>query len=183
MQQFCVVGLPRNDRTGRRLARSRRGQEESIISLSSPRSQAVELRDGDKKVYMGKGVLKSVAAVNDLVGPKIVGMDPCCQVSHARWWVSSAQRSNVLSLVVFCSRMFLSVSQSQRTPQRTSGLWPHFGLSLIAHYTAFEAAVCRLFLNDAGCGRGATSVFPLFGIIRASSASVQHRSLPFTERN
>ena len=42
---------------------------------------------------MGKGVLKSVAAVNDLVGPKIVGMDPCCQVSHARWWVSSAQRS------------------------------------------------------------------------------------------
>ena len=41
--------------------------------------EAVELRDGDKKVYMGKGVLKSVQAVNTLVGPKLVGMDPCNQ--------------------------------------------------------------------------------------------------------
>jgi enolase len=41
--------------------------------------EAVELRDGDKKVYMGKGVLKSVQAVNTLVAPKLIGLDPCAQ--------------------------------------------------------------------------------------------------------
>ena len=41
--------------------------------------EAVELRDGDKAVYMGKGVLKSVKAVNELVGPKLVGLDPLDQ--------------------------------------------------------------------------------------------------------
>jgi|EP00670_Eutreptiella_braarudii_P006105 enolase len=42
--------------------------------------EAVELRDGDKGIYMGKGVLKSVEAVNTLVAPKLVGMDPAEQL-------------------------------------------------------------------------------------------------------
>ncbi|WP_375583826.1 phosphopyruvate hydratase [Cyclobacterium xiamenense] len=37
--------------------------------------EAVELRDGDKSVYMGKGVLKAVANVNDLIAPELVGFD------------------------------------------------------------------------------------------------------------
>src|SRR5881398_880170 len=37
--------------------------------------EAVELRDDDKKVYVGKGVLKAVANVNDTVAPEIVGYD------------------------------------------------------------------------------------------------------------
>jgi enolase len=41
--------------------------------------EAVELRDGDKKVYLGKGVLKSVAAVNELVAPKLIGLNPANQ--------------------------------------------------------------------------------------------------------
>ncbi|MBI2854142.1 MAG: phosphopyruvate hydratase [Chloroflexi bacterium] len=36
--------------------------------------EAVELRDGDEKHYMGKGVLKAVANVNDTLGPNILGM-------------------------------------------------------------------------------------------------------------
>src|SRR5438093_1265561 len=36
--------------------------------------EALELRDGDKKRYGGKGVLKAVANVNDVIAPKIVGM-------------------------------------------------------------------------------------------------------------
>jgi len=35
--------------------------------------EAVELRDGDKSRYGGKGVLKAVANVNDVIGPEIVG--------------------------------------------------------------------------------------------------------------
>jgi len=42
--------------------------------------EAVELRDGDKKRYLGKGVLKAVANVNDKIGPEIVGMDALDQV-------------------------------------------------------------------------------------------------------
>ena len=36
--------------------------------------EAVELRDGDKKKYMGKGVLKAVDNVNKIIAKEIVGM-------------------------------------------------------------------------------------------------------------
>src|SRR6516164_9357493 len=35
--------------------------------------EAVELRDGDKKIYQGKGVLKAVNNVNDIIAEKILG--------------------------------------------------------------------------------------------------------------
>merc|ERR1719160_1502952 len=37
--------------------------------------EALELRDGDKKRLLGKGVLKAVDNVNNIIGPKLVGMD------------------------------------------------------------------------------------------------------------
>ncbi|MDB5122861.1 MAG: eno [Mucilaginibacter sp.] len=37
--------------------------------------EAVELRDNDKKVYMGKGVLKAVANVNDIIAKELNGID------------------------------------------------------------------------------------------------------------
>mmetsp|Transcript_5618 Transcript_5618/g.13266 ORF Transcript_5618/g.13266 Transcript_5618/m.13266 type:complete len:871 (-) Transcript_5618:187-2799(-) len=37
--------------------------------------EALELRDGDKGRLLGKGVLKAVANVNEIIGPKLVGMD------------------------------------------------------------------------------------------------------------
>ena len=37
--------------------------------------EALELRDGDKSRYLGKGVLKAVAAVNDSIAPAILGKD------------------------------------------------------------------------------------------------------------
>ena len=37
--------------------------------------EAVELRDGDKSRYLGKGVLKAVKNVNELVAPRLVGMN------------------------------------------------------------------------------------------------------------
>ena len=37
--------------------------------------EAVELRDEDKNVYMGKGVLKAVANVNDVIAPELLGYD------------------------------------------------------------------------------------------------------------
>merc|ERR1712084_127036 len=37
--------------------------------------EALELRDGDKSRLLGKGVLKAVANVNDIIAPALVGMD------------------------------------------------------------------------------------------------------------
>lgn len=37
--------------------------------------EAVELRDNDKKVYGGKGVLKAAKNVNDLIAPALLGFD------------------------------------------------------------------------------------------------------------
>lgn len=37
--------------------------------------EAVELRDGDKKRYLGKGVSKAVANVNDVIAPALLGED------------------------------------------------------------------------------------------------------------
>jgi enolase len=46
---------------------------------STGENEAVELRDGDKKRYEGKGVLNAVRNVNDIIAPKIKGMDPAKQ--------------------------------------------------------------------------------------------------------
>lgn len=43
---------------------------------STGENEAVELRDGDKKRYGGKGVLKAVENVNKLIAPKLIGADP-----------------------------------------------------------------------------------------------------------
>jgi len=41
---------------------------------STGEHEAIELRDGDKKRYLGKGVQKAVANVNKVIAPKLVGM-------------------------------------------------------------------------------------------------------------
>lgn len=43
---------------------------------STGENEAVELRDGDKKRYGGKGVLKAVENVNRIIGPALIGLDP-----------------------------------------------------------------------------------------------------------
>lgn len=42
--------------------------------------EAVELRDGDKSRYLGKGVLKAVENVNDIIAPELIGLDAMDQV-------------------------------------------------------------------------------------------------------
>lgn len=42
--------------------------------------EAVELRDGDKGRFLGKGVLKAVENVNEIITPEIVGMDALDQI-------------------------------------------------------------------------------------------------------
>ena len=46
--------------------------------------EAVELRDGDKSRYLGKGVLKAVDNVNNIIAPELEGMDALDQVAIDR---------------------------------------------------------------------------------------------------
>jgi len=46
--------------------------------------EALELRDGDKGRYLGKGVQQAVANVNDVIASEIVGMDALDQVALDR---------------------------------------------------------------------------------------------------
>ncbi len=47
---------------------------------STGEHEAVELRDGDKERYLGKGVLKAVQNVNDVLADHLVGMDATDQI-------------------------------------------------------------------------------------------------------
>ena len=47
---------------------------------STGEREAIELRDGDKGRYMGKGVIKAVNNVNETIKPEVVGMDALAQV-------------------------------------------------------------------------------------------------------
>ncbi len=51
---------------------------------STGEHEAIELRDGDKKRYAGKGVLKAVAHVNQTLGPSVVGLDALDQAEIDR---------------------------------------------------------------------------------------------------
>jgi enolase len=42
---------------------------------STGEREAIELRDGDKARYLGKGVLQAVRNVNEKIGPRVTGMD------------------------------------------------------------------------------------------------------------
>jgi enolase len=42
---------------------------------STGEHEAIELRDGDKSRYLGKGVLKAVENVNKIIAPRLIGMD------------------------------------------------------------------------------------------------------------
>ena len=42
---------------------------------STGEHEAVEMRDGDKSRYLGKGVLNAVKNVNTVIGPELIGMD------------------------------------------------------------------------------------------------------------
>ena len=46
---------------------------------STGEHEAVELRDGDKSRYLGKGVLKAVENIYEVICPALIGNDACNQ--------------------------------------------------------------------------------------------------------
>jgi enolase len=65
---------------------------------STGENEALELRDGDKARYLGKGVLKAVENVNEKIFPEIEGMDALDQVGIDRTMIEldgTATKSNL----------------------------------------------------------------------------------------
>jgi enolase len=48
---------------------------------STGEHEAIELRDGDKSRYLGKGVQKAIKNVATLIAPKLIGLDACDQLT------------------------------------------------------------------------------------------------------
>ncbi|TLU65045.1 phosphopyruvate hydratase [Thalassotalea litorea] len=64
-----------------RLASGAFGRACAPSGASTGSREALELRDGDKARYLGKGVLKAVAAVNDNIAPALVGKNALDQAN------------------------------------------------------------------------------------------------------
>merc|ERR1740123_2602659 len=67
--------------------------EDSIFRAAVPSGastgvyEALELRDRDKRRLFGRGVLKAVANINDIIGPRLVGMDVTDQAAIDKFMV------------------------------------------------------------------------------------------------
>ncbi len=61
---------------------------------STGEHEAVELRDGDKKRYLGKGVLKAVENVNKVIAQEIIGQDALDQVAIDRLMIEKDGTEN-----------------------------------------------------------------------------------------
>jgi enolase len=67
-----------------RLASGHLGRAAVPSGASTGEHEALELRDGDKKRYLGKGVLTAVANVKVRIAPALIGMDALDQVGVDR---------------------------------------------------------------------------------------------------
>lgn len=61
---------------------------------STGENEAVELRDGDQNRYGGKGVLKAVANVNNIIAPQLIELDPRRQSKIDRLMIELDGTSN-----------------------------------------------------------------------------------------
>ncbi len=61
---------------------------------STGENEAVELRDGDLTRYGGKGVLKAVASVNELIAPHLIGRNPAHQAEIDHLMISLDRTPN-----------------------------------------------------------------------------------------
>ncbi len=79
---------------------------------STGEHEALELRDGDEKRYMGKGCLTALGHVNKEIGPQLVGLDSLDQVSIDRTLVEMDGTENksrlganaILGVSLACAR-------------------------------------------------------------------------------
>ena len=115
---------------------------------STGENEALELRDGDKDRFCGKGVLKAVANVNDVIAPALQGWD------------------------VFDQRgLDYKMLELDGTPTKSKlGANAILGVSLAAAHTAAEALHMPLYRYIGGCNSYTLPV-PMMNIINGGAHS------------
>ena len=88
---------------------------------STGEHEAVELRDGDKSRYLGKGTLRAVANINDTIAPALLGADAERQSSIDRLMISvdgTPNKSNLGANAILAVSMATARASaaSQQTP-------------------------------------------------------------------
>ena len=81
--------------------------------------EAFELRDYDKKRYFGRGVLRAVSKVNEIIAPALIGLDPAKQVEIDRKLIalddtpdkSNLGANSILSVSLACARVAALVNK------------------------------------------------------------------------
>ena len=71
-----------------RLASGHLGRAAVPSGASTGEHEAIELRDGDKKRFGGKGTLKAVANVKAKIAPALIGFDACDQIGLDRTMIA-----------------------------------------------------------------------------------------------
>lgn len=82
--------------------------------------EAVELRDGDENVYMGKGVLKAVENVNEKIAEELIGMDVTEQIDIDRWMLDldgTPNKGNLGANAILAVSMAAAKAAAQTTGQ------------------------------------------------------------------
>lgn len=111
--------------------------------------EAVELRDGDPRRYQGKGVLKAVAHVNEIIAPALRGADPFDQAAIDRRLIDLDGTSNKSRLG---ANAILGVSQAvARAAARARGM------PLYAYLALGEIRVPMPMINIMNGGKHADS--------------------------
>jgi enolase len=113
---------------------------------STGRFEAIELRDKDKKRYLGKGVLKAVRNVEEKIAPEIIGLDAAEQVFIDETLIALDGTSN----------------------KRKLGANAILGVSLAVVKAAAEAAMLPLYNYIGGTGARTLPV-PMMNIINGGA--------------
>ena len=82
---------------------------------STGENEALELRDGDKDRYAGKGVLKAVENVNQEIAPELLGLTPDRQSEIDRMMLKldgTATKSNLGANAILSVSMAVAVTAS-----------------------------------------------------------------------
>lgn len=97
-----------------------RGRAAVPSGASTGAKEAIELRDGDKKRWMGKGVSKAVANISKLLAPKLLGMDALDQVGVDRTMIEidgTKNKGRVGANAILAVSMAVSRAAAQETGQ------------------------------------------------------------------
>ncbi len=131
--------------------------------------EALELRDGDKKRYGGKGVLKAVRNVNEFLGPRVIGMEAASQEEIDKALLEVDRTENKVSMFIIFLVFFLNFFFPF---QGSMGANAILGVSMAvckAGAAARKIPLYRHIANLAGHGLPPLMPVPAFNIINGGS--------------